>query len=111
MATVQPGRSFQRTSAVPLGACFGARGFARRIGQKSCHQLERIGVQGSGYPDEFHDVEPPLAAHIFGHKGLHFFQANGKGALVRPAAFRAHHQLAKCGLVVGMDGFADSAGD
>jgi hypothetical protein len=99
------------TSGVPLGAWLGAWGFALAAAQKVRHQVERIRAQGAGDHDEFHDIEPALAAFIFGDKGLRFIQATGEGVLGQPGGLaRPDHKLAEGGLVGRMDGFADTAG-
>src|ERR1700726_3190396 len=94
-------------SGVPLGAW----GSALATAQKHRHQLEWVRAEGAGDRDEFHDVEPALAALVFGDKGLRFFQATGEGVLGQPGGLaRPDHQLAKSGLVGRMNGFADTAG-
>ena len=51
---------------------------------------------------------PPL---VFRNKGLWFFQATGEGVLGQPGGLaRPNHQLAKGGLLGGMDCLADTAG-
>jgi hypothetical protein len=108
MANVQHLAEFPTESGISLRAGFGVQSFALRMAQKCRQQLERIGVQGAGYPDEFHDVQPPLAALVFGDKGLRFFQAAGESVLGQTGGLAGtNHQLAKRGLVGGMDGFAD----
>ena len=104
-------RVSQLSSAVALGAWLGTWGFALAAAQKDRHQLERIRAQGAGDRDEFHDIEPALAAFIFGDKGLRSFQTTGEGVLGQPGGLaRPDHQLAKSGLVGRMNGFADTAG-
>jgi hypothetical protein len=78
---------------------------------KGRHQPERVRPKGAGDNNEFHDIEPALAALVFGYKGLRFVQPPGEGLLGQPCGLaRTDHKLAKSGLVGRMDGFADATG-
>jgi hypothetical protein len=81
-ALVQPASNL---SPSLRGRSFHACRLAPIAGQKGCHQLEWVCAKGTGDADEFHDIEPALAALVFGDQGLSLFQTNG----VKPAALRA----------------------
>jgi hypothetical protein len=93
------------------GGLLRTRRFAFAAGHKSRHQPERVRPKGAGDNNEFHDIEPTLAALVFGDKGLRFLQAKGEGLLGQPCGLaRPDHKLAKSGLVGRMDRFADTEG-
>jgi hypothetical protein len=103
------------TSGSDLGISLGGSPLRTRLafatGHKDGHQPERIRAKGTRDCNKFHDIEPPFAALVFGHKGLRLFEKPGKGVLGKPGGLASpDHELAKGGLIGSVDGFADTAG-
>jgi len=63
-------------------------------------ESDRVGAQGVGDHQEFGDVDTPLTAFIFGHKGLRPFQPVRHFPLGEPGAFARFEQKLPEGLLL-----------
>ncbi|SHN66139.1 hypothetical protein SAMN05444170_0858 [Bradyrhizobium erythrophlei] len=90
-----------RASAGPLAWRFGGL-----FGQKFFEKLQGIGANCPGNCDELYNVDPPLAALIFGNKGLRPPELRGQ-CLLANAGFmsRCDKNLDEAAIFRGFEGF------
>ena len=77
---------------------------------QALQKFRGIGSDSSADSHEFHDVDSPLTALIFGDEGLRSTKALGELMLRQVSSLaRLDHQFAEDGLFRGMDGFVEFA--
>jgi hypothetical protein len=76
------------------------------FGQKFFEKLQRIGAKSPGNGDELDNVDPPLAALVFGNKGLRPPELRGQGLLANARFMsRCDKSLEEAGVFRGFEGF------
>jgi hypothetical protein len=76
------------------------------FGQKLFEKLQRIGAKRPGNGDELNNVDPPLAALVFGNKGLRPPELRGQRLLANARFMsRCDKNLDKAAVFRGFEGF------
>src|SRR6266567_3358313 len=102
-----PGKSSERATTDHASA--GSRGLRLRMLQRP-QNLYWVRPNRLGDRQEFDDIDAALAALVLGDEGLRPFQPFGQVMLGETRLFaRLYHQLAKGGLLGGVDGFTYAA--
>ena len=95
---------------IPIGVCGAIQNGVAACARASSAKCYWVYPDRLGDSQEFDDIDAALAALVLGDEGLRLFQPFGQVMLGETRLFaRFDHQLAKGGLLGGVDGFAYAA--